>query len=166
MVEYLYVPLNYFFITSRDSDKLLLDTVATFQRTGQSFPVLATQTGDAKAITRFYFDKVAVQGARGSHFYSLLDEEKTLLAALNPNNATTAGLPLDEGIDSWAFLPSVTGSGGSCASGQRPVFRLFRGNTRFPDDANHRFTVSAAIYNEYVALGWDGEGVRFCVPSQ
>ncbi len=166
MVEYLYVPLNYFFITSRDSDKLLLDTVATFQRTGQSFPVLAAREGDAKSITRFFFDKVAVQASRGSHFYTLLDEEKALLAAANPTNAATAGLPLNEGVDSWAFLPLVTGPGGSCASGQTPVFRLFRGNVRFPDDPNHRFTVSTSIYNEYVALGWDGEGVRFCVPSQ
>ena len=166
MVEYLYVPLNYFFITSRDSDKLLLDTVAAFQRTGQSFLVLATQTGDAKSITRFYFDKVAVQASRGTHFYTLLDAEKSALAALNPTNATTAGLPLNEGIDSWAFLPLVTGPGGSCASGQTPVYRLFRGDVRFPDDPNHRFTVNVATYNEYVALGWDGEGVRFCLPSQ
>ena len=165
MVEYLYVPLNYFFITSRDADKLLLDGIADFKRTGQSFNVLAAQVTNTQSITRYYFDKIAVHASRGSHFYTLLDDERTALGALNPTNVAIAGLPVNEGVDSWAFLPVVTGPAGTCASGLTPVFRLFRGNARFPDNPNHRFTVSTTIYNEYVALGWDGEGVRFCVPS-
>jgi Abnormal spindle-like microcephaly-assoc'd, ASPM-SPD-2-Hydin len=165
MVEYLYAPLNYFFITSRDSDKELLDKVPDFQRTGLSFPVYAAEVVGSKGISRFYFDKVAVRGTRGSHFYSLLDSDKAALAALNPTNAQTPGLPFNEGIDSWAFLPVVSGPGGSCASGLTPVYRLFRNNTRFPDDPNHRFTTSLTIYNAFVAQGWDGEGVNFCVPS-
>ncbi len=164
MVEYVYVPLNYFFITSRDDDKATLDAITGFQRTGLSFPVYATQTGSSKAISRFYFDKVAVNGSRGSHFYTLLDADKTALKALNPTNAQTPRLPYNEGIDSWAFLPVVAGVGGSCASGQMPVYRLFRGGVRFPDDPNHRFTSDVATYNAFVALGWDGEGVNFCVP--
>ena len=165
MVEYVYVPLNYFFITSRDDDKAALDAIAGFQRTGLSFPVHATQTGSAKAISRFYFDKVAVNASRGSHFYTLLDADKTALTGLNPNNAQTPRLPYNEGIDSWAFLPLLSGVGGSCASGQMPVFRLFHNSARFPDDPKHRFTSDVATYNTYVALGWDGEGVAFCVPS-
>lgn len=165
MVEYVYVPLNYYFVTSRDDDKATLDAIAGFQRTGLSFQVYATQTGSAKAISRFYFDKVAVNGSRGSHFYTLLDEDKAALRALNPSNAQTPRLPHDEGVDSWAFLPVVAGPGGSCASGQLPVYRLFRGGLRFPDDPNHRFTSDVATYNAFVAQGWDGEGVNFCVPS-
>ena len=164
MVEYIYVPLNYFFVTSRDDDKATLDAISSFQRTGLSFPVYATQTGSAKAISRFYFDKVAMNSSRGSHFYTLLDADKSALTALNPNNAQTPRLPYNEGIDSWAFLPVVAGVGGSCASGQTPVYRLFRNATRFPDDPNHRFTSDVATYNAFVALGWDGEGVNFCVP--
>ena len=164
MVEYVYTPLNYFFITSRDDDKATLDKVAGFQRTGLSFPVYATQTGNARAIARFYFDKVAMNASRGSHFYTLLDADKTALAGLNPTNAQTPRLPFNEGVDSWAFLPVLSGVGGSCASGQMPVFRLFRNSGRFPDDPNHRFTSDVATYNAYVALGWDGEGVNFCVP--
>ncbi len=166
MVEYVYVPLNYFFITSRDDDKATLDAIAGFQRTGLSFPVYAMQTGNTQAISRFYFDKVAVNGSRGSHFYTLLDADKTTLMALNPGNAQTPRLPYNEGIDSWAFLPLVAGVGGSCASGQLPIYRMFRGGTRFPDDPNHRFTSDVAIYNAFVAQGWDGEGVNFCVPLQ
>ena len=164
MVEYLYVPLNYFFITSREDDKVALDKIADFQLTGFSFPVYASEIVGSKGISRFYFDKVAVHGTRGSHFYTLLDADKATLSTLNPTNAQTAGLPYNEGIDSWAFLPVVSGPGGSCASGLTPVYRLFRNGTRFPDDPNHRFTVDVVAYNSYVALGWDGEGVNFCVP--
>ena len=34
----------------------------------------------------------------------------------------------------------------------------------FPDDANHRFTTDIALYNVLVGLGWDGEGVKACLP--
>ena len=165
MVEYVYVPLNFFFITSRDGDKAELDSTAGFQRTGLSFPVYATQTGNSRGISRFYFDKVAANGSRGSHFYTLLDDDVNALTALNPTNARAPRVPYYEGIDSWAILPVVAGVGGSCASGQMPVYRLFRGSMRFPDDPNHRFTSDVAIYNAFVALGWDGEGVNFCVPT-
>ncbi len=165
MTEYIYTPLNYYFITSRDADKALLDTVAGFQRTGQSFAVYAGQETGTQGISRFYFDKVAQAGARGSHFYTLVESEKALLVQLNPGNVSAPKLPFDEGIDSYAFLPVVEGVGGSCAADQIAVYRIFRGGTRFPDDPNHRFTTSTAIYNEFVALGWDGEGVKFCVPT-
>ncbi len=165
MVEYLYAPLNYFFITSRDDDKTALDKISDFQRTGLSFPVYATQVANSKAISRFYFDQIAVHASRGSHFYTLLDSDKSALIALNPSNAAAPRLPFNEGVDSWAFLPIVSGPGGSCGSGQIPVYRLFRGAAKFPDDPNHRFTTSQSIYDSFVALGWDGEGVNFCVPQ-
>ncbi len=165
MVEYLYAPLNYFFITSRDDDKVALDKIADFRRTGLSFPVYATQVANSKAISRFYFDQIAVHASRGSHFYTLLDNDKSALIALNPSNVAAPRLPVNEGIDSWAFLPVVSGPGGSCASGQTPVYRLFRGAAKFPDDPNHRFTTSLSVYDAFVALGWDGEGVNFCVPQ-
>ena len=165
MVEYRYAPLNYFFVTSRDDDKVALDKIADFQRTGLSFPVYATQVANSKAISRFYFDQIAVKASRGSHFYTLLDSDKSALIALNPTNANSPRLPVNEGIDSWAFLPLVSGAGGSCASGQTPVYRLFRSSTKFPDDPNHRFTTSLSVYDAFVALGWDGEGVNFCVPQ-
>ena len=113
----------------------------------------------------FYFDQIALKASRGSHFYTLLDGDKAALIALNPGNASTPRLPVNEGVDSWAFLPLVSGPAGSCASGQMPVYRLFRGGTRFPDDPNHRFTASLATYDAFIALGWDGEGVNFCVPQ-
>lgn len=165
MIEYRFAALDYYFITSRDTDKTTLDANTSWARTGEKFFVYATPVTGMLGVNRFYFDKVALNATRGSHFYTLLASDITMLAALNPAKAATPGLPQNEGVDSYAFLPLVPGVGGSCASGLLPVYRLFRGATRFPDDPNHRFTVSVATYNSFVALGWDGEGVSFCVPS-
>ena len=162
MVEYRYSPLDYDFITSRDSDKTALDSVANWQRTGKSFSVLANNDSGSSPITRFYFDQVAKNKSRGSHFYTLLPSEVAAVQALNPSNLPAPGKPVNEGIDSYAYLPSASGT---CATGLLPVYRLFRGNARFPDDANHRFTTDLADYNDFVGRGWDGEGVKFCVPQ-
>jgi len=165
MVEYRYVPLDYYFITSRDADKSVLDAAAGWVRTGLSFPVFVGETTGRIGISRYYFDQVARGGARGSHFYTLVQNEKAALNALNPTNRAAPQLPYNEGVDSFAFAPLVEGVGGTCAAGQTPVHRLFRGNVNFPNDPNHRFTTSLAIYNQFVGLGWDGEGVKFCVPA-
>lgn len=164
MTEYLYAPLSYYFITSRDNEKQILDSAGGWSRTGNSFSVLANDDPGSKGITRYYFDKVALGGSRGSHFYTLVATEKNALQALNPTNAQLPGKPYDEGIDSFAFLPAVEGVGGSCAAGLQPLYRAFRGAVRFPDDANHRFTTDIALYNSLVGLGWDGEGVKACLP--
>jgi hypothetical protein len=165
MIEYYFAALDYYFITSRANDIALLDTLAAWQRTGRSFKVYVGAQPGSSAINRYYFDQVAVKNSRGSHFYTLVQTEKDLLASLNPSNSQAPRLPYNEGVDSFAFAPVVEGVGGSCASGLIPVFRVFRGQTRFPDNPNHRFTTDSAIYNAFVALGWDGEGVKFCVPN-
>lgn len=162
MVEYSYAPLDYYFITSRDSDKALLDVGAGWSRTGKSFSVLANNDVDSRPITRFYFDQIAKNKSRGSHFYTLLPEEVAAVQALNPTNQPAPGKPVNEGVDSYAYLPSASGT---CSSGQVRVYRLFRGNARFPDDPNHRFTTELSTYNSFVTAGWDGEGVKFCVPQ-
>ena len=165
MVEYRYAPLDYYFITSRDAEKALLDATSGFARTGASFVVYAQPQGTLRPITRFYFDRVALGNTRGSHFYTLLDSDLQALARQNPTGSSAPGFAQNEGIDSYAYAPLVPGVGGSCAGGLLPVYRLFRGAARFPDNPNHRFTVSVATYNSFVALGWDGEGVTLCVPS-
>ena len=164
MTEYLYVPLGYYFLTSRDNEKQILDAAAGWSRTGNSFTVLANNDPGTKGITRYYFDKVARRSSRGTHFYTLVAGEKSALETLNPTNAQVPGKPYSEDIDSFAYLPTVEGIGGSCASGLKPLYRAFRGPARFPDDANHRFTTDIALYNALVGLGWDGEGVKACLP--
>ena len=165
LTEYIYNPLNYYFLTSRDTEKAALDALPGWARTGQSFSTRSFADPGALGISRYYFDQIAKNQTRGSHFYTLVDSEKTALAALNPNNQASPRLPYYEGIDSYAFLPVIEGVGGSCAVGQVPVYRAFRGQTSFPDDPNHRFTTSLTLYNQLVALGWDGEGVKLCAPN-
>ena len=165
LTEYVYNPLNYYFLTSRDSDKAALDVAPGWARTGQAFVALSDADPGTRGITRYYFDKVAKSQSRGSHFYTLVASEKTALSGLNPTNQPLPRLPYDEGIDSYAYPPLVEGVGGSCAAGQKPVYRVFRGQARFPDDPNHRLITSIALYNQYVGLGWDGEGVKMCVPN-
>ena len=165
MIEFRYVPLDYYFITSRESDKTMLDGLPGWARTGQSFTVLASSGDQATGLARFYFDQVARGGSRGSHFYTLNNFETALLHAQNRSNAALPKKPVDEGVDSYAYSPVIGGSvAGACAAGLAPVYRLFRGNLRFPDDPNHRFTTDRALYDNFVAQGWDGEGVKFCVP--
>ena len=166
MTEYYYPRMDYYFVTSRDSDKALLDGLSDWQRTGKSFDVLAMPDASAPTpLSRFYFDKIAKAGARGSHFYTLLAADKTTLHSQNLNNQALPLKPYDEGIDGYAYLPSKAGTGGMCGATQKPVYRVFRGSARFPDDPNHRFTTDVAIYNEFVGKGWDGEGVAFCIPN-
>ena len=165
MIEYRYAPLNYYFITSRDNEKSRLDTTTGWARTGLSFPVYGTSPAGGAALSRFYFGRVAQSQSRGSHFYTVIESERLALTAMNPTASAAPGLPQYEGIDAYVFPPVKSGIGGSCADGQSPVYRLFRGATRFPDDPNHRFTTSKTEYDALVALGWDGEGVNFCVPG-
>ena len=165
LTEYIYNPLNYYFLTSRDTEKAALDALPGWARTGQSFSTRSFADLGALGISRYYFDQIANNQTRGSHFYTLVNSEKTALSELNPNNLSLSRLPVNEGIDSFAFAPLVEGVGGTCAAGQTPVYRLFRGQVRFPDDPNHRFTTSLALYNQFVALGWDGEGVKLCAPN-
>ena len=166
MIEFFHPTLDYYFLTSRSNEISLLDATPPWTRTGQRFSTYRDSVPDSSPLTRYYFDRVAVNETRGSHFYTLVTGEVAALNALNPSNSNAPRLPFSESVDSYAFLPIVEGIGGSCAVKQTPVYRLFRGNTRFPDDPNHRFTISSTIYNDFVARGWDGEGVKFCLVQQ
>ena len=166
MIEFYHPTLDYYFLTSRSNEIALLDATPPWTRTGQRFSTYRDSVPDSSPLTRFYFDRIAVNETRGSHFYTLVTGEVAALTALNPSNNNAPRLPFSEGVDSYAFQPLVEGVGGSCAVKQTPVYRLFRGNARFPDDPNHRFTISTAIYNDFVSRGWDGEGVKFCLSQQ
>ena len=166
MTEYYYAPLDYYFITSRGTDKAILDGATGWTRTGNSFNVFASTVPGSAPINRFYFDQIARNRTRGSHFYTLLAADVTALTTANPGNTQGAGKAYNEGIDSFAYLPMfASGKGVSCAAGLIPVYRMFRGNARFPDDPNHRFTTDKAVFDQFVANGWDDEGIAMCTPQ-
>ena len=165
MVEYFNAAFNYYFITSKKDEQDLLDKTpaAGFVRTGQTFFVAGAPGNGLSPVTRFFFAQIAKTGTRGSHFYTVFDSDVQALRALNPNNTQTPQLPFNEGVDSYVYQPTMSnGKGIACAAGQVPVYRVFRGNARFPDDPNHRFTTDTTIRDQFVAHGWDDEGVAFC----
>jgi len=164
-VEFVYAPMNYYFRTSRPAEILALGSIPGWSRTDQTFTVLDQAEPNTAGVSRFYFDRVARNGTRGSHFYTLLEGEKSALRAQNPTNASVPLKPQDEGIDSFAFVPVLEGISGICPVATVPVYRIFRGGSRFPDDPNHRFTTSLSLYNTLVNAGWTGEGVKFCVEA-
>ena len=129
--------------------------------------MLAYPNTNTAGVVRFYFDQSARGGTRGNHFYSLLSSDIAALSALIPDNARLTRKPFNEGVDSYAYPPAAIGSGPpTCGSATTPVFRLFRGPLRYPDNPNHRFTTNLNLYNDSVVNGgWDGEGVVFCAPK-
>ena len=159
MIEYRYVPLGYYFATARTTEQQLLDKTAGWYRTGESFAVSAQLAEGTSPMTRFYFDGIAASGKRGSHFYTTLTGEASAVQSLNPLNEPLRAKPINEGTAGFAF--NVTAAG-SCPANTVPVYRAFRGNARFPDDPNHRFTTRRDLYDALVSQGWDGEGVKFC----
>ena len=165
MVEYFYAPLDYYFVTSRANEQALLDGIAGWKRTGSVFTVFSDPQQGAVPLQRFFFAEVARGASRGSHFYSLSASDVALLRNQNPQNATTRGLPFDEGIDSYAYLPTDSGGQKSCAIGQTPVYRVFRGAPIYQDDGNHRYSTDGSIHKSMTASGWVDEGIAFCSPQ-
>lgn len=164
--EYVYQPLNYYFLTSRASEKATLNSSTGWSRTPNRFKVYSGPgIAGTMPLRRYFFALVAKQGTRGSHFYTALSAEMEALRSLNPTNSSAPKLPYDEGIDSYVYPPLVEGVGGSCAPNQTPVMRVFRGPSIFPDDPNHRFLTDTFLYNIYARNGWIGEGVKFCAPN-
>ncbi len=161
LAEYRYAPSDYYFYTSKDAEKLLLDKTAGWSRTGAVILVNAANDAGTKAIVRYYFDQAAQNQTRGLHFYTLLDAEIATLNALNPTNARVPRLPFSEGTEAYAFPPV----NGACNSAQTPVYRAFRNSAVAPDNATHRFTTDLASYNALVAAGWSAEGIVFCTAS-
>jgi len=165
MAEFTHHALDYYFQTARSDEQTLLDSLEAFERTGSQHPVTANPGDGRVPLTRFYFDRVALFGQRGSHFYTSRDDERQLLRSLNPENRSLPRLPVDEGVDGWVIEAEGTGDQRRCPAGLRPVYRAFRGPA-YPDDANHRFTTDPIVYATLLADGWDGEGIAYCVTPE
>jgi hypothetical protein len=177
MTEFYNPAFDIWFFTSRPDEKALLAQYPLlYQTTGKTFTIAAASGPNLKPIYRYYIPFSARNGARGFHFYTLIEEERSLIAQYNPVEKGGTENPscyekkarityCDEGIDGYGYLPT-SGMGtleAVCPAGSIPVYRAFRGAPRFPDDGNHRFSTDIATYNDMVGRGWSGEGIRFCV---
>jgi carboxyl-terminal processing protease len=151
VVEYYNKSIAAYFLTGRASEQAALDTVADFQRTGVTFAAIGAAGAMAplSAVCRY---KIAVTGsAFTSHFYGL-PADCAAISAANLTNFT------NEGLDFAVERPT----NGVCpASSPVPIYRALRALTPV-DVPNHRYSVSAAAYQEMLTRGWNGEGVVFC----
>ena len=160
LTEYYNAALDYYFLTGRDSDKTLLDSVAAFARTGKEIKVFAKPNLSTQPLERHYFNKVARSGSRGSHFFTASPSEQVLLASLNTTNLPLDAKPFLEGVEGYA-VPKLASN--QCPAGTVPIYRAFKGEPRYVDDGNHRFSTSLAQHQDMVTrLGWIDEGVVFC----
>ncbi len=161
LTEYYARSLDYYFLTGRAADKAALDAIPdVFTRTGQQINLYGAPNVDTLPLERHYFDKVARNGSRGSHFFTALPSDQAVLTSLNPTNQQLVAKPYLEGVEGYAIPKNASGS---CPTGTTPIYRAFKGPPNFVDDGNHRFSASLTQHQDMVnRLGWTDEGVVFC----
>ncbi len=160
LTEYYNAALDYYFLTGRDGDKAALDTVPAWVRTGSEIRVFARPNLKTLPLERHFFANIARNGTRGSHFFTVLPGDQTLLTSLNPTNAALNAKPFLEGVEGYAIPKTAAGA---CPANTVPVYRAFKGVPRYVDDGNHRFSTSLTQHQNMVNnLGWTDDGVVFC----
>ncbi len=173
MVEFFNPQFNYYFMSSRESEKAALDNLTDslanplWYRTGYWFKTDPASSSQTSSITRYFIAGAARNATRGSHFYTATNEDRAAITATGKERSGAAcstmpnGYFCNEGIDSYVAAPIGTGTSRSCLSGEQPIYRTFRATPA--DDGNHRYLNSATMYNYMVSdQGWDGEGIAFC----
>ncbi|MEP7156274.1 MAG: hypothetical protein ABI905_10915 [Betaproteobacteria bacterium] len=145
---------NRYFITSRNSDKNIIDSGIAgpgWSRTGYQFKGF-TIPGPAESrvatqapVCRFFYPKIL------THFFST--------EAADCNLVRTLGT-VDEGVDFWAHRANTA----ECPTGSQAVLRLYN-NRWLQNDSNHRYTTSRYEAGVLVSdRGWINEGVVMCTP--
>ena len=174
MVEYWNPQNDFYFMTSRENEKSLLDNTIDsssnplWYRTSYWFKTNPASSAGTSSITRYFIAGAAKAGTRGSHFYTALNADRTAISATGlerfGSGCTGAtGTFCNEGIDSYISLPIGTGAGATCLTGEVPIYRAFRGTPRYVDDGNHRYLTNASMYGYMTTeLGWTGEAINFC----
>lgn len=175
MVEFYNPQFDFYFISSKEDEKSVLDTLTDAQanrlwyRTGYWFRTDSLPSSQTSSITRYFMPGAARSGTRGSHFYTAVNADRLAITATGKERtgAACATMPnqyyCNEGIDSFVATPVGSGANVSCLSGEQPIYRVFRGEPRFVDDGNHRYLTDTAMYGYMVNdLGWSGEGIAFC----
>ena len=180
MVEFFNPQYNFYFISSRENEKSALDTfkdaigTQLWYRTGNWFKTDPVASSFTSPLTRYYIPGAAKGATRGSHFYTVLNSDRSAITGTGRERIANPAFGCDgvpngyfcnEGRDSYIAPPLVTSGGtATCLDNEQKIYRTFRANSaRYSDDGNHRYLTSAAMYSYMVSdLGWVGEGVAFC----
>jgi len=142
LVEYYNDSLDHYFITSVGTEIEILDTGDTpgWRRTGHSFNAYPAERNGTSAVCRILLP----ESAGGGHYYGRDKAECDGTMAKNPSFI----------LESPNFFYLYPTTGGSCAPGQAPVYRLYSNRP----DTNHRYVTSRAERDAMVAKGWLAEG--------
>ncbi len=184
MVEFFNPQFDFYFISSLENEKATLDAIQDananhlWYRTGYWFKTNPAASAFTAPITRYYIPGAAKNGARGSHFYTVLDSERTLITNTGTERFRHPtfgcdGVPnlyfCNEGTDSYVAPPLISSGTATCLDTERKIYRAFRADSsRYFNDGNHRYlpddvNKQASMYKYMVNdLGWAGEGVAFC----
>jgi len=179
MVEFFNPQSDFYFISSRESEKNLLDGLVDgnsnhlWFRTSYWFKTDPTESTYTSPVTRYFIPGAAKNGARGSHFYTVLNSERTLITNTGKERFSSpsfgcSGVPntffCNEGTDSFVAPPLVSAGVHTCLTNERKIYRTFRADSdRYTNDGNHRYVTDATMYDYMVNdLGWAAEGVAFC----
>ena len=179
MVEFFNPQSDFYFISSRENEKSLLDGLVDttsnhlWFRTGYWFKTDPVISGFTSPLTRYFIPGAAKNGTRGTHFYTVLNSDRTLITNTGKERFASpsfgcSGVPntffCNEGTDSFIAPPLVSAGVNTCLASERKIYRTFRADSaRYFNDGNHRYLTDAAMYDYMVNdLGWAGEGVAFC----
>ncbi len=151
--EFHNVNFRRYFLTSRASDKTIIDSGLAgpgWSRTGYAFNSY-TLPGPAELrpatqapVCRFFFPAIL------THFFSAETAECSVVRGYGT---------IDEGIDFWI----TRASGTACPAGHLAITRLYNNRWR-ENDSNHRYTTSRSLTASLVQQGWIDEGVVMCAP--
>lgn len=149
-------PGGQYFYAARQADRVALDAIVNWQRTGRAF-----NAGGYVNVCRFYGG--GKPGGPNTHFFTADDKECALLKTLPF---------LDfEGTPFVADLPIAAtniSQAPTCKAGTRPLYRAYNNayTAAGKNDwqSNHRFVTNKADVDAMVAIGWADEGVAMCVP--
>lgn len=179
MVEFYNPQSDFYFISSRESEKRILDTLADgnfnylWYRTGYWFKSDPSPSSLTSPLTRYFIPGAAKSGTRGSHFYTVLNSDRAFLTSTgkerfaNPSfgcDGVPNGYFCNEGTDSFIAPPLLSAGINTCLDSERKIYRVFRADSaRYPNDVNHRYLTDATMYAYMVNdLGWAAEGVALC----
>jgi acid phosphatase type 7 len=155
-VEYYESSWGHYFVTASPAEVAALDAgkFPGWNRTGESFDVLALDTAGSANVCRFWSGQTF--SPKSSHFYTPVAAECVVVKG-NPGWQ----------FEGEVFAMMLPDAAGACARGTVPLYRLY--NNGQGGAPNHRYTTSLATRAGMLAQGWIAEGAGIgvigCVPA-
>ena len=161
--EFFAPSLNHYFRTAiaAEAATLKANPALGFQYTNKDFRAFQSdiiRPASTKPVCRFYG---SISPGPNSHFYTADPDE---CASLKQAQASTPSGAPRWNFEEIAFAIDVPVNGACPASAPIPVYRAY--NRRAAEnDSNHRYTIDIGVYQQMLALGWQGEGIVMCSPA-